>query len=579
MHIRRWISHCLNGLLFCIGLAGLGLLIWEIGWPLSLAQQAAVTDLMRIFLLGFIVSVLLRWGLAEHRKEFFRAHRAMLCIVFMGVLAFLLDLYLPSWLEGQYSQQLITRLVLVYISATQLFILAGISLQALPTLERHVFVRMSPGMLMIVTFLLLILVGTCLLQLPKATEGGISWVDAFFTSTSAVCVTGLIVVDTATAFTRTGQTIIMCLFQTGGLGIMTLTYFLAVLAGEGLSVRNRVQLSELMSEDHIASLGHVLMIILLTTFITESIGALGLAMLWGGNAHWFDAIFHSISAFCNAGFSTFTDNLADPLTAGSVPTHLLICFLIILGGLGYPVLRDLGAFIRRKATGPKREYSRGLSTHSRLVLSTTVILLCVGTVLGLWIEKGAGQGSFWSQLDVAFFNSVTARTAGFNITDLGQLLPAGALMMMVLMLVGGSPGSMAGGIKTTTFAVAFLNVSRLLRNRREIEVFNRRLPKDLVELAFATVLLALIWICAAGFVLLWMEPHLKPLDAFFEVFSAFGTVGVSRGITAELSTAAKLLLVLTMFVGRIGILTFTLALFRSRQYSPGRLPSDTVILN
>lgn len=560
---------------------GLSLLIWEIGWPLRPAQQETVSAVMGQLLIGFILCVLLCWALAENHREYLRTHRAMLAVAGLGVLAYCLEWFLPDLLAPHFPPQLIPRLTLMYLSAAQLLILAGVSLQALPLLERHIFVRMSPGMLMIVTFLMLILVGTALLQLPNATvsQEGITWTDAFFTATSAVCVTGLIVVDTATAFTRTGQTILMGLFQVGGLGIMTLTYFMALLAGEGLSVRNRVQLSELVSEDRIASLGKVLLIILITTFCVEAIGTIGLLYLWGASVHGFDALFHSVSAFCNAGFSTFSDNLADPLTANSVPTHLWICALIILGGLGYPVLRDIGRFIRRKCWARKRDYYRGLSTHSRLVLMTTVTLLVVGTVVGFCAQLGHSEQSFLRQLDVAFFNSVTARTAGFNITDLGQLLPATALMMMGLMLIGGSPGSMAGGIKTTTFAVAFFNVFRLLRNRRDIEVFRRRLPTDLVELAFATVVLALIWIGLSGFALLWIEPQLKPLDAFFEVFSAFSTVGVSRGITADLSTEGKILLVLTMFVGRIGILNFTLALFRSRKYSPNRLPADTVILS
>ncbi|WP_269525771.1 TrkH family potassium uptake protein [Coraliomargarita parva] len=579
--MRRFAQKLADLLLFVVGVCGLALLVWEIGWPLSPDQNEWLVQAMRGLLAAFACCVLGQWALGPYRKQYFLKHRASLVMVLLALAALFLEPYLPGWFEEDFPPQLISRIVLVFASFSQIFILAGVLLHALPMLERRVFVRMSPGMLLIVTFLLLILVGMCLLQLPNATQPGreLSWLDALFTSTSAVCVTGLIVVDTATEFTRTGQAILLVLFQVGGLGIMTLTYFLAVLAGEGLSVRNRVQLSELMSEDRISSLGSLLGIILVTTFAVEAVGAGLLYLCWGQDSLlWFDALFHSVSAFCNAGFSTFSSNLADPLTAQSTSTHWVIIVLIIMGGLGFPVLRDLALHGGRRVLRRPRVSARGLTTHTRLVLVTTGLLLAGGSLaMYLTDQSMAGEG-FWRRLDVAIFNSVTARTAGFNITDLGHLAPAAVLVMVFLMFIGGSPGGMAGGIKTTTFAVAWLNVSRLMRNRRDLEVFRRRLPQELLDHAYAALILGLFWAFIVWFLILWIEPQLDVMDTFFEVFSAFGTVGLSRGITSSLSEPSKWLIILTMFVGRIGIMTFTLAIFRSRSYTPMRLPPDRVII-
>jgi trk system potassium uptake protein TrkH len=385
-------------------------------------------------------------------------------------------------------------------------------------------------------------------------------VDALFTATSAVCVTGLTVVDTATRLTPFGQAVVLVLLQAGGLGIMTLTTFFAYLVAGRVSIRGRELLEETISGP-LSGPGRILRAAVGFTLGTEAIGTL---ILWArfapefgvGRGLWL-AGFHAVSAFCNAGFSLFSNSLKgfveDPVV------NLTVAAIIILGGIGFLVVYDICGSRNRKT--PSR-----LSLHSRLVLRSTAALILGGMALLLLFDWHATLAplSWPGKVLAAFFQSVTARTAGFNTVEIGAMSNASLFVLLALMFVGASPGSCGGGVKTTTFATVLLLVRDRLYGRRDVVVMNRRIPNRILNKALVVFFLSLGLVSLSTTALLvsegWAhEPqHADFLRYLFEAVSAFGTVGLSTGVTAGLSTVGKLILVFTMFVGRIGPATLAL---------------------
>ncbi len=431
----------------------------------------------------------------------------------------------------------------------------------------------------------LILMGTLgLLLLPGLYTGArLGLVDALFTATSAVCVTGLVVVDTATYFTPLGQAWILLLVQLGGLGIMTLATLIILALGQRLT-RDWEQVAGgevrvLPGIDEVS----LVRAILVYTLAIEAVGAFVLWLLWRGElgsaAAW-HAVFHSISAFCNAGFSTFSDSLMG--FQGDAPTVFWISVLIILGGLGFVVLADLRAWIAGRC-------SRRLSLNSRIVLVVTALLLAGGTLLFLVFEAHFDLAAM-DLLDRtvnAWFMSVTARTAGFNTIDYATATNASLILTLLLMLIGGSPGSTAGGLKTTTVAVLLLLLWSRLRGRQETSVFGRTIPRDTAERSAGIVVGSLVLLGACVFVLLLTEYPLETeldrarfLSLAFEAHSAFGTVGLSMGATPDLTPAGRLLIVFLMFVGRVGPLAIasSMAMPRARRFPQYRYAHEDVVV-
>jgi trk system potassium uptake protein TrkH len=441
----------------------------------------------------------------------------------------------------------------------------------------------SPERLVLLSFAGLILAGTYLLSLPAAVSGAASasWHEALFTATSAVCVTGLIVVDTGSYFSLFGQGVILGLIQAGGLGIMTLSTAAALLLGQTIGLRQRRALQAILEEESAAVLRRSIRFIVLMTLSVE---ALGFAVLWGywwarggdpaGSAY--TALFHAVSAFCNAGFSLFRDNLAP--WRGSVWINLWISLLIVVGGLGFTVVGELaGAGVRSRLRARR---APSLSLHSVLVLRVTGLLLAVGTLGIFFLEfdhvlAGLPLGE---RLLAAGFQSVTLRTAGFNTIDIGALQPVTLLLMLVWMWIGGSPGSTAGGIKTSTAAVLWLMFRALVRGRSEVEVSGRTLDPLTLHRAVAVSLVSGIIVAVFVAGLLLAEPHLGFDRLLFEAVSAFGTVGLSTGITPQLGPPARLLVVALMFAGRVGPLTLALAAGRRPRPLPVRFPQGRVIV-
>ncbi len=409
-----------------------------------------------------------------------------------------------------------------------------------------------------------------MLALPAASTGkGVGLINALFTATSASCVTGLAVVDTGKAFTVLGQGVILLLIQAGGLGIMTLSTLFLLLAGKRTSLVGRLVIKDTLTDGKERSLPALLKDVLLFTMFIEGVGAFLLFIRFLPGRGAVDAlylgVFHSISAFCNAGFSIFSDSFVRYREDWFV--NLVICILIISGGLGFLVLSEL----RRKKPFHHRSWSR-LSLHSKVVLSTTAILLAAGTVSIFFMEwNDTLQGlSLPGRVLAAFFQSVTARTAGFNTLPIGAMANETLFLLVVLMFIGASPGSCGGGIKTTSFAsLAALGVRRLL-GKDKPQLFRRTIADESMGRAISIVMVSVMVVVVATMSLLVSElGHVSHaltrgrfFELFFEVVSAFGTVGLSTGVTAGLSQAGKIIITLVMFIGRLGPLVIAMAVSR-----------------
>jgi len=413
----------------------------------------------------------------------------------------------------------------------------------------------KPESMLVLSFALVILVGAFLLMLPFATSDGkgASFLTSLFTSTSAVCVTGLIVVDTGTYFTRFGQIVIVTLIQLGGLGIMTFTALFAWLAGKKLSVMFHYNISDsFVLKNESLSLQNTLKFIFISTLVIEALGAAFLYFPFHKHLNSSDAlyhaIFHSISAYCNAGFSLNADSLM--YYHNSIPVLFTVMFLIITGGLGYPVLMEL-------KTWAKNIKTHKTSLHLRIVFVSTIFLIFVGAFL---IEGGDKGLNF---ID-ALFQSVSTRTAGFNSVDFATLSSPALFVMILLMFIGGSPGSTAGGIKTTTFAGAVVVVKDLIFGKTRKRAFKRRLAESSVRKIKVVILLAIAINLLSFMILLYSEYYFNTGLSFrnllFEVVSALGTVGLSTGITAKLSAFGKYVIIADMFIGRVGPLAIVTAL-------------------
>ncbi len=437
--------------------------------------------------------------------------------------------------------------------------------------------KFHPAQIIFFSFISVIVIGALLLKIPQATTSSepISFIDALFTATSATCVTGLIVVDTGTYFTSLGQVIIIVLVQLGGLGIMMFSAFFAMFFKQGISIKERVVLREMMNVENIGMINKTIRNIFVITFSLEIIGTVLLIIAWS-DCNWgmrkltFNSIFHSISAFCNAGFSTFSDSLMRFQT--DVPTFLIFSMLIIMGGVGFITIMDLGA--SRILPGSKKKIP-GLSLHTKLILTISGILLLAGAIAFYIFEfhRMSTTGKVLSSV----FTSVTARTAGFNTVDIGQLSVNSALFLMVLMFIGASPGSTGGGIKTTTCGILWLSLSSFASGKNKIELFRKRIPDTVLNRAYIVFLFSVIVVVISVFVLTITESA-DFIDILFEEISAFGTVGLSRGLTPDLTGIGKVIITISMFVGRIGPLTLASAIINQREPQKIEYPSEYVMI-
>lgn len=440
----------------------------------------------------------------------------------------------------------------------------------------------NPSVLFPASFIILISISAALLKLPAATPSDqpIGWIDAFFTATSAVCVTGLAVRDTASGFTEFGQAVVLGSIQLGGLGVMIFGSTLALLFGARLSHREHMTLSNALDEYPINRITRFAWFIVLTTLLLEALGATIIYLtlpadpsMTTGERAWF-AVFHAISAFCNAGFD-ITGSSMIPFRS-ALPTYLGILPMIIMGGIGFMVLEDVYRKVRDRLKGKTNRIR--LTTHSKLVIATTTILIFTGAfIIFIAQAHAAGHATPQQALD-ALFMSTTSRTAGFTSMPMDELTSGSRFVIMLLMFVGGSPGSTAGGIKTVVFAVLILSIISTVRGREEVEVFGRALSDATVKKAGAVVAGLLGTISAAMLILDLIERiPFEPL--LFEVISAATTTGLSLGITADLSPVGRIVITITMFLGRVGALALLASLVgvtgKAARY---QLPRDSVSL-
>ncbi len=452
---------------------------------------------------------------------------------------------------------------------------------------RKIWQQLNAAQIAALGFVAVILIGTVLLMLPAATVGQpLSGVDALFTATSATCVTGLIVVDTGTKFTFFGQLVILLLIQIGGFGIMTLSTFILFVIGRKASIHLSAGAGGSFLKLRRYSLSELLRKALLLTFGFEFVAFVILFFRWSndfptGQAVWY-AVFHSVSAFCNAGFSLFPDSLIryvnDPII------NVTIMPLIITGGIGFYVLIDLWDTIR----GHEDPAKRRVSFHTKIVLSMTLLLIIGGSVLFYMLEYRhnlAGLGMTKSILP-ALFQSVTARTAGFNTMDFQNLSNASLFLIAMLMFIGGAPGSMAGGVKVTTVGVLFIVAISRLKGARTPSIFGRSLTRGDIERGVSLILISGTLIAIVVLVLLMTElgsvPHAESRGMFmelvFECVSAFGTVGLSTGYTSHLTHTGRIIITLLMFIGRLGPLTLVFAMQRRKPSSPIKYPEERIMI-
>ncbi len=438
----------------------------------------------------------------------------------------------------------------------------------------------NPATIIASSFLAAILLGSLLLCLPIATTSGdISFIDALFTATSATCVTGLVVVDTGSYFTTFGQFVILALIQLGGLGIMTLSSFFVVLLGKKLSMRNKIVVQDALDYYDVNTLSRLLKTILLLTAGIELMGALPLFFRWqpemGTVKAIYYAVFHAVSAFCNAGFTLFPNSLI-PFRE-EITVNLVIALLIILGGIGFVVLLDLRRYLEAKR---KSKGYCALSMQTKVILSSTAILILVGMVSVLLLEwnNTLQPLSLPAKLLASFFASVTTRTAGFNTLPTGLMNISTLMVFILLMFIGASPGSTGGGVKTTTLAIFLASMRAMISGKERVSLFKRTIPRKEIRNAIIIIGLSSLLVVLSLLALLIIEGSSAKdmLHAMFEVTSAFGTVGLSTGLTPQLSPWGRLLITAVMFIGRTGPLTLALAVSSGKsppllKYPEGRI--------
>jgi len=451
---------------------------------------------------------------------------------------------------------------------------------------------LNPAQLFILSFLVIIFIGSFLLILPNATYNGISYLDALFTSTSAVCVTGLVVVNTASHFTLFGQTVILILIQVGGLGILTFASYFSYFFKGGTSYENQLALSDINNSNKLGEIFATLKYIILITFGIELFSgtliytSIGSTIFDSQSDQLFFAAFHSISAFCNAGFSTLNNNLYETGFKFNYYLQMILILTFVLGGLGFPIVVNILKYLRYRISTlfslRKTKYRPWvLNLNSRITLITTFSISLVAFIIFYFLEYNntLAEHSWFGKIVTALFGATTPRTAGFNTIDSAAMKFPTIMMVILLMWIGASPQSTGGGIKTSTFAIAILNILSLAKRKSRIEIFRREISEISLRRSFAIISLSLVVIGFAIMFISLFDPKKELIAIAFECFSAYSTVGLSLGITGDLSSASKFVLIVVMFVGRISMLSLVVAIFKKVQHKNYSYPKEELTIN
>lgn len=566
------------------GLTVLVSLILLIGFYLPDSTIDTVIIIADIGLFGYLLQEFGRWFIVVNRSQYFKERWVenlmgfliLFQLIFPDVTMYMLSFMLPKLAFRDF--------LMIYMSLMALTLLLVFAIKLLRYNHLIAKINLHPGAIISISFLTAIMLGSLLLMLPRATpqDNPITYIDALFTSASAVCVTGLVVVDTGRDFTTMGHVFIAFLIQIGGLGVMTLTTFFAFAIAGGLSLRVRIMMRDLLSQESVDEVKNLLLKILGFTLLVEIVGSfimyfsLGKTLANFDKVEYYYSLFHAISAFCNAGFSLYSDGLMYFTIQDNHVYIWTIVFLVVIGGLGFTVIMNLIAKFLTKRTN--RNYRLTMTT--KLAVLMAGLLVFGGTALIMLFEPwGYLIGdSFYEEFYHATFISVCARTAGFNTVPTDMLSHATIILVMFLMWVGAAPGSTGGGIKTTTFAVTMYALYAMIVGKERIEIFKREISFSTVKQAFMVVIASIMFIFAGSVLLVWMEPSKDTTDLVFEVVSAVNTVGLSRGITPDLGSGAKVLIIILMFVGRVGVLTFLLSLHIPRKEPKYKLPEENVVV-
>ena len=593
--VRGLLSMWTRMLMAFISVTVIGAIVVDYGFMLDELEMSVVHNVYRyawwVYFVSYFFRVIFCWT-EINRKTIFMT-------VFLGFLLALTALsnFFTPPVEGHVFVWLwnVSSNKFLVISVLLLFAALEISKGIVSFINK----KTNPALLMAVCFAVIILFGALLLLLPRSTHEHIrlSLVDALFVSTSAVCVTGLSTVDIAQTFSLEGQIVIALLIQIGGLGVMTITSFFAMFFMGGTGLYNQFALRDMVGSETFSSLISTLLYILGFTFSIELLGA---CCIWfsihdtmGMTLHeeLFFSVFHAISAFCNAGFSTLTGNLGnETVLYGHNLFFIIISVLVILGGIGFPILmnfRKVISYSLRKMLWHKQteqslpRYIHLTNINTKIVLVSTAFLLAGGMLLVAVLEwNGAFAGmSVGEKVVQSFFTSVVPRTAGFNSVDLAQFSLLTILVYIFLMWIGGASQSTAGGIKVNTFAVALANIRAVVRGENAVVLFNREITSDSVSRSSAVVFGSIVAILLSFVALLLLEPDISPKGLLFEVVSAYSTVGASLNVTPELGNASRLLIVVLMFVGRVGLITVLMGMSRQRDRRKYRYPKGNVIIN
>lgn len=569
-------------------LVGVAALLFDHGFENTERNSAAIHFMFRSVIVFYYVKFFLGYLYSFSPKKYFREYRVngillgiILCVliydatspVFVNdLLKTVLDVDNPRMFSVVVEQVSFVILLIIEIGRASSF---------LPSMQ------MSAQKLFVLSFVVLILSGTGLLMLPKMTVEGVNlhFVDALFTATSASCVTGLSTVDIAMYFTLRGQIIIMFLAQLGGLNIITFATFFLILSKKSIGIKNQALIKDSLDERNFSDSMRLLKEIFYSTFIIEGVGAVLIFFNWSNNTPFLDfyqkayySVFHSIMAFNNAGFSLFEGNLFNFYCRNAYVLQFVITVLIFLGGIGFPVIKDvLGDFFFKK----KGRINRKWALNTRIVVFTSLALIVIGTTFFMIFEWNSSlrDHPWGGKIIVSLFQAVTARTAGFQSVDFSILMNPTLILLMMLMFIGASPVSTGGGIKTTTFAVLVLSAINTIKGRERINVEHSQISNSAVLRAMTILLFSACFVILGTIVLSFTDPDKEMIGLVFEQVSAFTTTGLSTGITPDLSTGSKVTLIVSMFMGRIGLLTFGFALINKIKAEPDyKYPKARIIV-
>lgn len=577
VNLQGTVERVLNVLSILLAFAALGGILYEHGGYLTPQQETMVTVVVTIAFIFYVLRFIVSAVFSSDIKQYFKDERLnfILIICTLSLFAFF-AIYERTADIDNIVQFYHHRVIVFHLLYFVIFFIEIV--KALAFVKKF---HLSPPVMMMLSFFVLIFIGTGLLLMPKMTTHGISFIDALFTATSASCVTGLTVLNTATDFTTSGQIVLMVLMQLGGMSILSFaTFFISFLSHSVTGLRYQYMVKDMLSTDKLSDSFSFLREIVVTIFIVEAIGVIMLYMYWettgifetNGETFYF-ALFHAVSAFNNAGFSLWTDGLMDTAVVNSHFPQVIIMLLVFIGSIGFVVLRDFfaPAVIRER----KRKRWKSLTMGTQIALITSFVIIAVGTVLFFFLEYDntlANRGSLFDKMFTAFFQVTAGRTAGFNIVDVNAISVPMLMVVTVIIFIGASPGSTGGGIKTTTAFVIIKSLFATIKGKERIEFNKKTIPFSLVDKSYSIVVMSLVFIFITVVTLGLLEPMVPLKNIIFESTSAFTTCGLSTGCIGDFSVAGKGLLTFNMYLGRIGTLTFAYALSKRTKESRHEYP-------